>query len=145
MEIGFNAGHSSELFLKTNPRVEVTSFDIMEHDYASTGKKYIDQHYPGRHTLIKGDSTKTIKNFAKRPNHQKFDFIFIDGCHEYKVAFEDILNMRKLTHKDTLVIVDDLQYAKVYKAWIRALRSNILKQVEVVNTGDHSWGIAVYR
>jgi predicted O-methyltransferase YrrM len=28
MEIGFNAGHSADLFLRTNPDAQVVSFDI---------------------------------------------------------------------------------------------------------------------
>jgi hypothetical protein len=45
MEIGFNAGHSAELFLK-HSSAHVTSFDLGDHD-----KEYIDA-YPGRHSLM---------------------------------------------------------------------------------------------
>ena len=54
MEIGFNAGHSSELFLETNPNVQVTSFDIVQYNCVNVGKKFIDEKFPNRHTLIRG-------------------------------------------------------------------------------------------
>ncbi len=65
MEIGFNAGHSAELFLKSNPHVHLTSFDIGTHYYTLLGKQYIDKTYPNRHTLIMGDSTITVPQFIK--------------------------------------------------------------------------------
>jgi hypothetical protein len=60
MEIGFNAGHSAEVFLKNNETLTLTSFDLGYHKYISASKEYIDSNYPKRHTLILGDSTITI-------------------------------------------------------------------------------------
>ena len=71
MEIGFNAGHSSELFLQTNPNIRVTSFDIGQYNCVNVGKKFIDEKFSGRHTLIKGDSLKTVPEFASK-NDIKF-------------------------------------------------------------------------
>ena len=65
MEIGFNAGHSAELFLKNNPELTLTSFDIGDHNYVLRGKQYIDKMFPGRHTLIIGDSTVSVPKFIK--------------------------------------------------------------------------------
>lgn len=33
MEIGFNGGHSAELFLKNNTDIHLTSFDVDVHSY----------------------------------------------------------------------------------------------------------------
>ena len=33
MEIGFNAGHSSFLYLISNPNSKITVFDLCEHKY----------------------------------------------------------------------------------------------------------------
>ena len=43
LEIGFNAGHSSCLFLEKNKQCNVISFDIATHDYVHIGKQYIDK------------------------------------------------------------------------------------------------------
>ena len=41
------------------------------------------------------------------PPDKKFDLIFIDGGHTYDVAKTDIMNCKKLAHKDTIVVMDD--------------------------------------
>jgi hypothetical protein len=38
LEIGFNAGHSAEVFLKNNKDLILTSFDLGEHNYVTTAK-----------------------------------------------------------------------------------------------------------
>ena len=56
MEIGFNAGHSAELFLSSNKNINLVSFDIGYHNYVQLGKQFIDKTYPDRHKLIIGNS-----------------------------------------------------------------------------------------
>jgi len=46
MEIGFNAGHSAEVFLKNNNELFLTSFDLGFHDYITAAKEYIELKYP---------------------------------------------------------------------------------------------------
>jgi len=111
MEIGFNAGHSADIFLKNNSTLRLTSFDLGTHNYVLTGKKYIDKMYPNRHNLILGDSTITVPLYTG-----SFDVIFIDGGHDYDVAKKDIENCMRFAHKDTIVIVDDTIYTEGLKA-----------------------------
>ena len=111
LEIGFNGGHSAELFLSTNPNIELVSFDIGCHDYVSLGKNFIDQNYPNRHELVIGDSLKTVPKYSI--NKGLFDIIFIDGGHDYKVSKGDLINCKRLSHKDTIVIMDDTMRKKV--------------------------------
>ena len=151
MEIGFNAGHSSELFLQTNPNIHVTSFDIGQYNCVNVGKRFIDEKFRGRHTLIKGDSLKTVPEFASK-NDIKFDVIFIDGGHTYEVSKGDIINCKPLAHKDTMVILDDtIKNTSLIRhwnngpnqAWLEAKTWNIVKEL---GTSDfelgrgHSWG-----
>ena len=155
MEIGFNAGHSSELFLQTNPNINVTSFDIGQYNCVNVGKKFIDEKFPGRHTLIKGDSLKTVPEFTSK-NDIKFDVIFIDGGHTYEVSKGDIINCKPLAHKETMVILDDtIQKPNLIRhwnngpnqAWLEAKTWNIVKEI---GTRDfelgrgHSWGKYIF-
>jgi len=132
MEIGFNAGHSAEVFLKNNKDLTLTSFDLGSHDYVTTAKQYIDFTYPCRHNLIIGDSRVTIPDYLKN-NNTKFDVIFIDGGHEYDIAKSDLENCFQLAHKDTIVAIDDTIYTPGWeqgytigptKAWIENLNEN---------------------
>lgn len=105
LEIGFNGGHSSEIFLSSNKNAKVVSFDINMHHYVMKGKEFIDKNYPGRHTLITGDSTKTIPQYE---TDIKFDIIFIDGGHDFEIASKDVKNCKRFAKDNTILIVDDI-------------------------------------
>ena len=55
LEIGFNAGHSSELFLDTNPNSVVTSIDLGYWYYCKFGIKYLEKKFPDRFQIILKD------------------------------------------------------------------------------------------
>ena len=135
MEIGFNAGHSAELFLE-NSNAYVYSFDLGEHfhQYLKYGKQYINNTYINRHILILGDSTIRIPIFAQN-NNIKFDIIFIDGGHSYDVAYADLMNCRKLATENTIIIMDDIIKKPEFqaghtvgpsKAWNKLIENNLL-------------------
>ena len=143
-EIGFNAGHSSEIFLKLNPEIRVFSFDIMQHSYAKIGKKYIDLKYPKRHELIEGNSLISVPRFAQRNNLVFFDLIFIDGGHDFDTAFHDIVNMKSLASSNTLLVVDDINYKSVFEAWETSLRDGHVREIKRYKMGNKSWVVGQY-
>lgn len=132
MEIGFNAGHSAEIFLKNNKNLNLTSFDLGVHKYGPPGKIFIDKYFPNRHKIILGDSKITI------PKHNNiYDLIFIDGGHDYNTALSDLLNCKKLSNKNTIVIMDDYITNKSMilnwnegpiKAWKYCIENKIIKE-----------------
>lgn len=151
MEIGFNAGHSAETFLSSNNRINLVSFDIGIHNYVAYGKYFIDKMYPRRHKLIIGNSINTVPKFSKE-NNIKFDVIFIDGGHEYSIAKNDLINCKKLAHKNTIVILDDTINNNEFlldwnegpsKVWKEAKEWNFIEEIGTIDYGPgrgQSWG-----
>lgn len=151
MEIGFNAGHSSELFLQ-NSDANVVSFDLGVHSYGSVGKEFIDDKYAGRHELIVGDSQKTVPEYTAAHPDKRFDLIFIDGGHEYSIAQADLMNCMRLASPRTLLIMDDIVHKKEWsadwttgptQAWQEALDSSRVVQAGHTDYGKGrgmSWG-----
>jgi hypothetical protein len=136
MEIGFNAGHSADLFLSYSD-CDLYSFDIGDHDVVNVGKDYIDQKFPNRHNLILGDSKQTISEFAETTDI-KFDFILIDGDHSYEGATSDIINCKKLAHEKTILVIDDIRYIKKWQrphskpptdAWLHFIELGVVREL----------------
>jgi predicted O-methyltransferase YrrM len=156
MEIGFNGGHSAEIFLKNNSSLNLTSFDLGCYNHVLPAKEYIDATYPSRHTLILGDSTKTLPKYIDENPAKTFDVIFIDGGHEYIVAKSDLENSRKLAHKDTIIVIDDTIYTKGMEAewtmgptktWTEHLENGKIKEInriEYTQGRGMSWGKYVF-
>ena len=151
MEIGFNAGHSAELFLSSNKNINLVSFDIGCHHYVKLGKEFIDETYPHRHTLIIGDSLNTVPEYFKKEN-KKFDLIFIDGGHDYPIAKSDLINCKKLAHDKTIVVFDDTMNNNSWihhwnigpnRAWNEAKEWDIINEIGSLDISPgrgHSWG-----
>ena len=108
MEIGFNAGHSCEVFLTSSPDTHVTSFDINMYPYTKVGADYFAKYYPGRHEFIAGNSLQAVPLYAMTYRNKKFDLIFIDGGHDYETALGDLHNCKQVADRDTIVVMDDI-------------------------------------
>ena len=141
LEIGFNAGHSTDMFLSLDPRIKVISFDLLLHHYVYYGKVYIDTKYPGRHTLIGGDSKVSVPEFHSINNSIIADFIFIDGDHSEQGALADILNMKLFSNADTILLIDNVAPHKgcargVYLAWKKCIDDHTL--IHIMH-GEHKF------
>ena len=142
LEIGFNAGHSTDIMLRANPSIEkIVSVDIGHHAYTSRCKYYIDSMFPGKHTLIIGDSRHAIPTLKKHFNIN-FDLIFIDGGHHGDIPEKDITNCKQFAHKDTIVVMDDYKPDKKLsftvnptEAWDEAVKTGVIAQQGILDCG----------
>lgn len=106
LEIGFNGGLSAAAMLEARDDTTVVSFDIGRWEYVRDAKALVDEKFPGRHTLVVGDSVDTVPRFDPA-RKGTFDLAFIDGGHEAPVPAADIRNTLEFLKPGALVLVDD--------------------------------------
>jgi len=107
LEIGFNTGRSAAYFLSSRDDIKVVSVDIGVHDYVNDCKKIIDVHFPGRHTILIGDSKVVIPQLVEIKPKINFDLIFIDGDHAEPGPLIDARNCLALATHETVLVMDD--------------------------------------
>lgn len=111
LEIGFNAGHSSLLFLIANSgATELTLFDLGSHAYVRPCIEYIRKQFPSVNmTYIEGDSTRTLPAFLAANLHKKgiYDLVHVDGGHDRDVVLSDVAVAIDLVAPGGLMILDD--------------------------------------
>lgn len=143
MEIGFNCGHSSELFLSCKENNVVTSFTVYNKAFIN-GFKYMDYKYNDRLNMVLGDSTKTVLDYHNKNPDKKFDLIFIDGAHWDPLPMLDLKNCKLLAHENTIILFDDTCYREEWvkywnksptKAWTDALTNNFITEIDRIDFG----------
>jgi|GEM_PF-1616713 len=141
---GFLAGHSSELFLSSREDVQVVSFDEMKSKCTYVGNDYINLHFPERHQLIEGELSLTVPDYYKENPGFTFDLIFIDGGSSYEQVLADLKNFKNLAHKDTLIVINDLNHTPVKNAWEKSVEDGLITKGEVYKSKSKKWVLCNY-
>jgi len=135
MEIGFNAGHSTFLYLIANPISKIQLFDLGEHNYSRLCFEYLNKEFPNRLSVVWGDSVQTLATFQPKID---YDLIHIDGGHYRFIAESDIRNCERISSSDTLVIFDDSLYDPLASFLYELINANyIIRFKPYYDTNDH--------
>jgi len=127
LEIGFNTGVSAASFLSSRDDIHVISIDIGVHKYVHDCKKLINQQFPGRHTLLIGDSKKIIPELISLKQIIP-DLIFIDGDHSAPTPLIDARNCLALANTNTILIMDDTNLINGWDGVLQAMCELIQKK-----------------
>jgi hypothetical protein len=76
-------------------------------------------------------------------NGSKFDFIFLDGLHQWEFALRDFINATLLSHKKTIVVIDDVLPTDFFSQ-LRS-QSDCVKFKNNFNHKDKNWMGDVYK
>lgn len=110
VEIGFNSGFSALLMLTANPNLKLTSVDICEHKYTKPCFEYLSSVFPGRITLVEGDSTKVLVDALQDKTTTGY---IIDGGHGLDVAETDLRNVIQHANPGSVLCFDDSDFVEL--------------------------------
>jgi len=147
-EIGFNAGHTAEIFLEYVNNSHMVSFDGRSHHFTKSGAEFMKSKYHDRFQFVDGDSRFTIPDFLRTNPNEKFDLIYIDDGHLFQCCLDDIVNFKQLAHENSILWVEDYNYPEVKRAVDLAERLHIVKDVKAQSPKEaseiHIWAEARY-
>ena len=147
-EVGFNAGHSTLLWLMQDPRVRVRAFDLGIHWYSSHVTGFFDAAFDsGRVEVVFGDSQETLPAFAASFNSslppEFCDLIFVDGDHHFAAALSDLRNLRAAARPGHhVLLMDDPDHDEVGRAWRTVVEEGTVEPFGDVYEDAH--GASVY-
>jgi len=142
-EIGFNAGHSTMLFLlgRDATPLDLTIFDIGHHPYIRPCLEYIKGEFPHVNVdYIEGDSTTTMPKWIEDHPHvlESYDVIHVDGGHSEHCIHHDMMNSDRLLKKGGLLVVDDISIPYINYLVDVYVSSGRYKDVDVLSTKVYS-------
>ncbi|CAD7932613.1 unnamed protein product [Amoebophrya sp. A25] len=129
-EIGFNAGHSTSIFLNANPNARVWSFDLGQFDYTIRQGDLARELFPDRFHLTLGPSQESVEEFHRLYPDITCDVISVDGDHSTEGTYTDLVNMRKMATCRNWVLMDDAGWNSTNTAWQKAKDDGIITQME---------------
>lgn len=143
LETGFHVGLSAATMLAARPDIIVTSFDIFWFDYTRRAKLFLDIAFPGRNTLIAGNSINTLPTFFNTFPSYSPDFVFIDGGHERPIPYIDLWYILNHVRPGTWVMIDDYCEEHGSQGVIEAvntiIKDGILIDVVGYKSYDRGW------
>ena len=107
-ELGFNAGHTSLIFLETLPHARVLSFDLGDIPWARWSAALLNATHGDRFEYIMGDSAKTVPAFKLANPDTECDLLLIDGGKDYALRKADLKNLRSLSKAGATLLFDEV-------------------------------------
>jgi predicted O-methyltransferase YrrM len=142
LETGFHVGLSAAVMMEARPDIRVVSSDIFWFDYTRKAKLFLDIAYPGRNTLIAGNSVNTLPTLFTQVPFMP-DFVFIDGGHERPVPYIDLYYILNHIRPGTPIMIDDycLEHGQhgVIDAVNWFIHKGVLCEAQVYKAEDRGW------
>jgi hypothetical protein len=106
-EVGFNAGHSTALWLSANPTATIDTFDLFSPHltgFMRPNLLLLQRLFPGRVTAHAGNSLRTIPAANLTA---PCDLVHVDGRHSYTNTLWDTVNFMRKASPSALYLFDD--------------------------------------
>lgn len=120
LEVGFAAGQSAGLYVEAggnNPEITCIDIDL--------------EHVPFFNSIFPHNNINFIKSYSQDVAlTNNFDFIMIDGDHDYEGVLADFENFFPLLHKNSILCMDEYNFQE-YPGVTQVINEHLL--------GQHDW------
>ena len=106
-EIGFNAGHTSLIWLEAAPSARVIAFDLGDLAYARKQAALMSRAYGERFQVVWGSSLETVPAHERKLS-SKCDVAFLDGGKNRNLRLGDLRAFHRLSGPGTLLLFDEV-------------------------------------
>lgn len=110
-EIGFGAGHSSVLWLRSHATAQLRIFDLLALPYSRAARSLVEAAWPGRVRFYEGDSTVAVAAYAAAVGNgteASCDLVFIDGSHTGETPRLDFANALAASSPGASLVANDV-------------------------------------
>jgi hypothetical protein len=137
-EIGFNAGHSTYLFLIGNKTItDYTIFDLGNHAYTKPCFEFVKNYFKTvNFEFIEGDSITQIPKWIAEHSDQKetFDVVHVDGGHSIDCVTNDLTNAIELVKLGGLIIIDDTNISYINDLTDKYINEGYFEEINILPT-----------
>ena len=121
LELGTSLGLSTAYMSAANPDATITTVEAIEE------KQKIAKAYHRAHNfsniLYRNDYFEHFLNETKE--EVSFDFIFLDGDHNYASSLKYFAMLKQYAHNNTILVIDDIHWSKgMEAAWKKIIDAN---------------------
>lgn len=144
LEIGFNCGNSTLIFLLANPNVKIYALDICVHSYVKPCVEYLNSIFNNRIILTPGSSIDTFPTLDEKLRDD-ITLYHIDGSHVKDTVQKDMKNCYDFALDGTILILDDTNEPQILSEYENYLKDSKLHDVPITTKGRFLHRIGVYR
>lgn len=129
-EIGFQLGVGAiTLITSVKHDVKYYGFDYGK-KYSKNAFNILSKYFPMK--MMWGESQRTVPYFYKNNNNfDKCDIIHIDGCHSQDAIYNDIVNIKEISHPKSLLLLDDVYINS--ESIKKAKKNNLINKIICYN------------
>jgi hypothetical protein len=136
-QIGFHAGHSTLIYLISNPDSHVYIFDNCEEPYAKPCLEYLQTHFPNRLHLFEYDALDQLAEFVKENKESEeklsFDFINIDKTRRLDYTNGCYFTILPAGHYKSLLIINNKFAAHIWGGFNESSKIKEIDHYPTVN------------
>jgi len=144
LNIRFNAGHSTLLFLLASKDSIIYCLDTCEHKYTKKCFDYLNSMFSNRLKLIKGNSIGTLTLFFDK--NFKFDIIHCDGSKQFNTINSSFYHTKNLIIPNkTILIFNNTHLDYIKFLWDGYIRDKHIKEINnILEVKEYKHTIGFY-